>query len=92
MTDYEAKWRDALYPLFKPVCVWNLIQMILRYVSNEKNRTQLFFLYGTMTLSFFLLTAAVELNLKAMDYMHFWVILVRIVAAFTLIHLVSIGT
>ena len=91
MTDYEAKWRDSLYPFFKPVNALHLILMIVRFAKDGQKLTHWYFLFGSMTLSLLLITIAIELKRAIMDYVHIWIISVRIVATFTLMHLVMTG-
>ena len=57
-----------------------------------KKLTHWYFLYGSMSLSLFFITIAVELNRKFGDYLSAWIIFVRIVATFTLMYLVQTGT
>ena len=92
MIDYEAKWRDSLCPFFKPVNAIHLILMIVRFANDGQKLTHWYLLYGSTTLSLLLITIAIEFKRAIIDYVHIWIIFVRILVTFTLTYLVTTGT
>ena len=92
MIDYEAKWRDSLCPFFKPVNAIHLILMIVRFANDGQKLTHWYLLYGSTTLSLLLITIAIEFKRAIIDYVHIWIIFVRILVTFTLMYLVTTGT
>ena len=48
MAGYEAGWRDSLYPFFKPVCAYNFILLMIRFVTEGTKLNHWYFLYGSM--------------------------------------------
>ena len=92
MAGYEASWRDSIYPFVKPVTAWNFILIVGSFATDEEHKlTHWYYLYGSMSLSLFLIWIAIELNRKFVDYLHVWIIFLRVAATFTLIYLVSTG-
>ena len=92
MIDYEAKWRDSIYPFLKPVTAIHLILMIIKFANEGQNLTHWYLLRGSMTLSLLLITIAIEFKRAIIDYVHIWIIFVRIVVTFTLMYLITTGT
>lgn len=92
MAGYEATWRTSLAPFFKPACAYNFILIGIRYMTSGTKMFHWYFLYGSMSFSLLLITIAVEFRRKLTDYIHAWIIFIRIAATFLLMHLVTTGT
>ena len=92
MAGYDASWIDTIYPFAWLVNIWNFILIVARFVTDGQKITHWFYLYGSMSVSFFMITIAIKLKRKLFDYLHAWIIFVRIAATFSLMYLVSTGT
>lgn len=92
----DGRLRSKLDRYNLPVCMDSQYMEhhsdLAKLVWDGTELTHWYFLYGSMSLSFFLMTFAIKLKRKLFDFIHAWIIFVRIVATFTLMYLVSTGT